>query len=184
MTDHVVYGKALFEAALESGEIEPVRAELETVCGVIEGEPGCVALFDTPALSRGEKHGAADAAFGDLSTLTLNFIKLLSDRSLFYIFGKAAGEYFRLYDMHHNIERAEAITARPMTEAQSAALCRTLESMLGKRVILQNTVDPQVLGGVRVICSGKQLDGSLRRRLSDLEQRLKIRLFKDYLVKK
>lgn len=173
MTDHTAYGKALFEAALELGEIESVRADLEVVIGVIQRQPQCIKLFDTPALSRSEKHSAADAAFGGLSQLVLNFIKLLGDRSLFYLLGKAADVYFRLYDEHLNIERARAVTARPMTEQQMAALTRTLESMFGKRIILQNTVDPHVLGGVRVTCSGKQLDGSLRRRLDDLEARLK-----------
>lgn len=173
MTLHTAYGKALFEAALESGETERVRAELEVVVGVIEGEPDCVKLFDTPALSRDEKQGVADAAFGGLHPMTLNFIKLLSDGGLFYIFCKAAEVYFVLYDEHLNIERAEAVTARPMTAEQLAALTAVLERMLGKQVILRNVVDPQVLGGVRVSCGEKQLDGSLRRRLDDLEKRLK-----------
>ncbi len=173
MTDHFAYGKALFDAALETGELEEIRSDLETVRGVIEQQPRCVALFDTPALSRYEKQGVADAAFGGLRPLTLNFIKLLGDKSIFFLFSRAADAYFELYDQHFNIGRAEAVTARPMTEQQMASLSSTLEKLLGKRIILQNTVDPALLGGVRVTCSGKMLDGSLRRRLSDLDKGLK-----------
>ena len=45
--------------------------------------------------------------------------------------------------------------------------------MTGKQVVLVNQVDPSVLGGIAVRYSGKQLDGTLRRRLDELEAGLK-----------
>lgn len=173
MTDNSAYGRALFLAAEEAGLIEEIYGDINTVGEATRRHPDYVKLIDTPALSREQKHGMIDEAFGSLETLTVNLIKMLGDRGAFFAFSGVVKAYGELYDEYHNIERAEAVTARPMTETQMAALTAKLERITGKRVILNNTVDPHILGGVTVRYSGVQLDGSLRRRLEDLEKGLK-----------
>ena len=173
MTDNSAYGKALFLAAAESGVIDEVYRQLAAVDTVIREQPDYVKLLDTPALSRQQKHELIDRAFGGFELLVTNLIKMLGDRGVFFAFEKVVKAYGIMYDEYYNIERAEAVTARPLTEAQSRALVQKLEEMTGKRVVLSNTIDPYILGGIAVRYSGKQLDGSLRRRLDELEAGLK-----------
>lgn len=171
--DHRVYGKALFLAAEEAGVIEEIYNDLSCLSEVLSQNPDFSKLTDTPALSRDEKHSIICEAFGSLDRLLVNLIMMLSDKGIFYAFEKIRRVYCELYDEHFNIRRAEAVTARPMSESQIDALRKKLEMTTGKRIIINNTVDPDVLGGVRITYSGVQLDNSLKRRLYDIEKGLK-----------
>jgi F-type H+-transporting ATPase subunit delta len=60
-----------------------------------------------------------------------------------------------------------------MTESQIAALTAKLTALTGKTVIIRNTTDPSILGGVKLRYMGVQLDGSLKTRLTALEKSLR-----------
>ena len=67
---------------------------------------------------------------------------------------------------------AVAVTALPLNDAQMQALTKRLEQATGKTVRLKNRVDSTVLGGVRLEMEGKQLDGTIKGRLTELQGRL------------
>ena len=48
-----------------------------------------------------------------------------------------------------------------------------LSAMTGKKIIIKNTVCPEILGGVKLRYSGTQLDGSVKTRLDSFEKSLK-----------
>jgi len=52
-------------------------------------------------------------------------------------------------------------------------MAEKLASTTGKKIIIKNTVTPEILGGVKLRYSGKQLDGSVKTRLDKFEQSLK-----------
>ncbi|MBQ8979302.1 MAG: F0F1 ATP synthase subunit delta, partial [Oscillospiraceae bacterium] len=39
----------------------------------------------------------------------------------------------------------------------------------GKKMILNEHIDPRVLGGVKLVCGGEMLDGTLRSRLDSMK---------------
>lgn len=167
------YADALFMAALEADDTEQIYTDVNTVSEAILQNPQYISLIDTPALDAQQKHGLLECALRDIHPLLLNLLKLLGDKSRFYCFEKIACAYNKLYDEHNNIVRGEAVSAHPLTQAQMSALTQALCDKYGKRIILTNTVDSAILGGIRLNISGIQLDGSLRRRLCDIEKILK-----------
>ena len=59
-----------------------------------------------------------------------------------------------------------------MTQPQKTALTTKLEKMTGKRIVLENKVDPGILGGVVLRYCAKQIDGSVKARLDAFAQTL------------
>jgi len=47
-----------------------------------------------------------------------------------------------------------------------------LQKMTGKNVVLTETVDPSVLGGLRLDMGGKRLDGTVQRHLERLREEI------------
>ena len=78
-----------------------------------------------------------------------------------------------LFDEARGIVRVDAVTALGLTGEQNAALKKKLEGMLSKTVIINNIVDPTVLGGVRLRYSGIQVDGTVKARIDGFAARLK-----------
>ena len=59
-------------------------------------------------------------------------------------------------------------SAVPLSEEQLSALSARMGETLGKRVLLEGSVSPSLIGGVRVEIEGRVWDGSLRGRLEEL----------------
>ena len=173
MIDAKEYGKALFLLTEEEGTTAAVAEELDLVKKILRENPRYEKLLDTPALAKDEKLLLIDRAFSSLSENLVNLMKILCEKHSVYQLPKIAVEYAALYDEARGIERVEALTVIAMTQSQTDALAAKLSSMTGKTVVIRNTVDPSILGGVVLRFAGKQFDGSFKARLSALEKSLK-----------
>lgn len=167
------YGDALFEIACELGKVETVMDDLTTVAAALFAEPDYVKLLDTPALAREERVGLVEESFSTLDRDLVNLLKLLSERRLAYMIPRICDAYTSSYDELHGIERVEAISSIPLTAVQSERLADRLGAITGKQIVVNNTVDPSILGGMKLRYMGKQIDGSLKTRLDGFEQSLK-----------
>ena len=118
--------------------------------------------------------GLIDAAFGSQAHPYLtNFIKLLCERGYMKQFGDCMEAFQEHYYADHGITRAQVTSAVALSDAQREALLGKLESVSGKKVVMTETVDPQLIGGIRVEIDGKAMDGTLSSRLSGISRSLK-----------
>ena len=124
-------------------------------------------------IAKEEKLSLADKAFGSLHFSVCNLVKILSERHSVRAFSEVYTTYLALYNEHMGIEEVEAVTAVPMSESQLAALKAKLVAETGKKIIIKNTVDPTILGGVKLRYAGKQIDGSVKTRLDAFSESLK-----------
>lgn len=167
------FGDALFSLAEELEQTEEIKADLYTVTRVLEENPNYFKLLDTPALPREERTGLINEAFGALNTNLVSLLKILADQREAYLIRAISRAFEEDYDRSRGIERVEAISAVPITSAQAEKLVSKLENVTGKKIIIKNTVDPSILGGMKLRYMGKQIDGSLKTKLDNLEASLK-----------
>ena len=73
--------------------------------------------------------------------------------------------------MRHRII-ADVVTAIPMTTAQESRLRTILERRLGTRIDLNCEIDPEVIGGARVMIRNHVLDHTVRGAVAELRTRL------------
>ena len=167
------YGKALFLLAKEEGLCDKIKTEAEAIGILLSENPKYITLLDTPALPTEEKNPLLDKAFGGFHEYLLNFMKILVSKRAVYLFSRAYSAYCRAYDEENNILHANAVTAIALNDAQSRALRAKLAAITGKNVNLKNTVDPSIVGGVRLQFDGIQLDSSIENQLESLRKTLK-----------
>ena len=173
MIDAKEYGKALFLITEEDAISDNVLADVKTAESVFKANPDYVKLLNSPALSREERVRLVGEALRGLDERLCNLIKILTEKRCVHIFYKVASEYYDLYDLSRGIVRVEAVTAIPLSPDQAKALTNKLQISLGKTVVISNTVDPSILGGVKLRYSDVQLDGSVKTRLDKFEEALK-----------
>ena len=172
MTDMKEYASALFLLCKEENTIDTVRAELDALKQVLAENPEYTKLLDTPAMKKEERLALAEAAFGGFSEYLLNVILILAERHLATGLPRLCDEFATLSDDERGILRAEAVTAVAMSDAQIARLATKLSERTGKTVIIKNTVDPAMLGGVKLRYGGTQLDGTVKASLDRFERAL------------
>ena len=172
MTDMKEYASALLSLAGESGQTERISEELCALKALLLENPEYTKLLDTPAMKKDERLALAAEAFGGFSEYLLNLIMILSERHLAAGLVRLADEYATLYDEERGILRAEAVSAVAMSDEQIQRLADKLSRSTGKTVIVKNTLDPSMLGGVKLRYAGTQLDGTVRASLDRFERAL------------
>lgn len=173
MIARLEYAKALFMLAEEENACEKVLLDLRCAVAAVKENESYLELLDTPALPKEEKLKLVDEAFSYLSESVLNLIKILCEKRQTRLLPDVLREYEALYDESFGILRVEAVSARPMTNEQISRLKEKLEKEKQKTVVITNTVEPGILGGLKLRFSGLQLDGSLKTRLDKIEASLK-----------
>ena len=173
MTAYNEYGKALFLIAEEDGHLSEIKDDLITVYTVLKENPDYIKTLDTPAIQKEERLSLVSAAFSAIDESLKNLLMILCEQRRLYLFPDVYNTYLSLYDEKMGILKVEAVTVVALTEKQREALCRRLCELTGKTVVINNTIDPSILGGVKLRYLGTQVDGSLKTRLDGFSASLK-----------
>ena len=172
MINAVEYGRALFMLTEEVGNTEKVREDAIVLRAAFKENPDFANLLDTPAISKSERLGVVDASLASVDKNLTNLVKMLAESREAHCVPRVLDAYLAIYDEARGIERVEAITALPLTAEQTERLGAKLEKQTGKRIIIENTVDSSILGGIKLRYMGIQLDSSLKSRLDSFEKSL------------
>jgi len=104
--------------------------------------------------------------------LVQDFVALVADRGRLDHLAAIAAAYRDLRDADLGQVRAQVTTAVALTDAEKAQLSRRLQAELGKRIILEESVDTNLLGGFVARVGSLILDGSLDGQLARMRERL------------
>ena len=168
-----VYGEALYELAKAEGLAKVISQELSVLRESFRQEPEFVRLLSAPNLSKQERCQILENSFrGRLEPYLLNFLKILTEKGYIRHFNYCCDAYMSRFYEDNNILRVTAITAVSMTDAQSSKLREKLSGITGKKILLDNKVDPSALGGVRLDYDGRRLDDTVAHRLAAIRQLL------------
>ncbi len=168
-----LYGQSLYDLAAEENLTDDILGEMEAVKGILSENPDYVALLSEPSVPRNERLKLVDEALGDsLTPYHLNFIKILIEKGLVREYSACLKRFRKSYNEDHGIAEALVTTAVALDGAQLKLLQEKLEKISGKKVLLKQKTDPDILGGVRVDLEGQLFDGSVKGRLSELRKRV------------
>lgn len=164
------YAVALFELAAEQQELQAVGDGLAVVGQQFAETPVYLDFLSSPAVPKEERLAALREAFRNAVTGTvLSFLCVLCENGRLYDFARCAEVYDELYRESQKLSTAQVVSAVPLTDEQKTRLCDKLAAGTGRKIQLNCTVDPALLGGVVVELDGKRLDGSVKRRLQVLK---------------
>lgn len=172
MINAIEYGRALFLLTEEVGTTERVREDVTVLRSAVKENPDVIKLLDTPAVSKEERLAVIDKIMAGLDGHLTNLVKMLAEKREAHSLVKVLDAYLAVYDEARGIERVEVISAVALSPEQSERLRGRLERKTGKTIIIVNTVDKSVLGGIKLRYMGIQLDGTLKTRLDTFERAL------------
>lgn len=169
------YASSLFELAVEAGSVDAVTKDLDAFQAMIDDSADLKRLIRSPVFSAEDQLKAIGAILdkAGISGLVGNFLKVVaSNRRLFAV--PAMIRSFRQIAARHRGEMsAEVVSAHALSAAQEKELKSALKAVTGKDVSINVTVDPSILGGLVVKVGSRQIDTSLRTKLSTLKLSLK-----------
>ena len=166
------YAEAAFEIAERDGTVDQWLAQLGTVAAAVT-DSTVVHRLEDPQIALETRAAALHKVLGaDMLPQLGNLIRLVLRRRRVDNLPSIEREFRRLYNRRGGIVEAVATTALALDSAELAALKSRIETMTGKTVELETTVDPSILGGIQVRIGDRLYDGSVRGRLERLRAKL------------
>jgi F-type H+-transporting ATPase subunit delta len=168
------YAKALFQIARETGSMPAVSDDLARFLERFDGDAHLHDVLTRPWIKGVDRRAIAVAvAEGEgCGALVRDFVGLLAERGRIDHFTEIIASYRNFVDEDLGQARATVRTAAPLTDAEKQELGRRLEGALGKRILLEERVDPTLLGGFVAQVGSYIVDGSLDGQLARMRERL------------
>lgn len=167
------YALALFQIAKEHNLLDEMEEELRVVKEVFTYSSDLKAVLQSPKLEPSEKKTILTTAFASMNQYVVNTLLLLIDRHREEELVAVADEFIELANEERGIAEAEVYTTRLLTEDERKAFSSIFAAKVGKKALrIENIVDTDLLGGVRLRIGNRIYDGSLRGKLDRLERKL------------
>ncbi|NNV07719.1 F0F1 ATP synthase subunit delta [Geobacillus sp. C56-T2] len=167
------YASALFQIALERGQLDRMEEDIRAVRQALAENGEFLSLLSHPKLSLEKKKAFIREVFAGVSTPVQNTLLLLLERHRFGLVPELAKQFLALVDDARGIAKAVAYSARPLTDEELRALSDVFAQKVGKQTLeIENIIDPELIGGVKLRIGNRIYDGSVSGQLERIRRQL------------
>ncbi len=169
-----VYAEALLGAAEKAGQAEAVLAELDSLLAdVLDPFPKLERILASALVSHEEKVGILDRTLGRrASPLVLNFLKVVSRHGRLDCLRAIHRQARELYDQMRGRVPVRVSTATPLAPGLARRIADNLRKLLDGEPILDQRVDPGLIGGIVVRVGDTVYDASVANQLNTVRQQM------------
>ena len=167
------YAAAIFSLAQAQNAIDAIGADLERVSSAIEGDALAREFFVAPVIGRETKERAIEATFGGrVGEVALHSVLLLVRKRREALLPTIVSEYRKMQLQARGEEPLTVTTARQLDFNELRVMVERLERLYGRKFEVRQVVDPQLIGGVRILMGDRRVDGTVSGRLESLARTL------------
>jgi|SRR5579884_754247 len=167
------YALAIFQLAGEQNAAEAIGKDLHVLSEAVYEDASTKDFFFSPVIERKEKEKVLIAAFsGRAHEVALNSLLLLVRKRRESLLAEIVRQYDALQMQARGAEPLTITSAKHLSDQELRAIVARLESVYGKRFDVTQQVDPNLIGGVRIMMGDRRIDGSVEGRLQELSRRL------------
>ncbi len=166
------YAAAIFDIARKQNTLDRTLEDVQQIAKLFSNRKVSFLMREPKVPAQRKEKALRDAMQGRALPTSLNLALLLVQRDLVEYAPNIAAEFEQMIRDYRNEAVAEVTTATQIDATQSRTIQQALEERTGKTIIVNPHVDPAILGGVIARVGDQVIDGSIRYRLSVLEQQL------------
>jgi F-type H+-transporting ATPase subunit delta len=168
------YARAIFDVGEEAGKLPEVAKHFQVLADAYENSAELRVALADPVLVESSRENVLKALGARLSLCTevINAARVMLRRRRLTELPTTARRLAQMADERTGILRASVTSAVALSPAYSEDLCRQLEKATGHKVVLDQSVDDSLLGGLVVRIGSHVVDGSIKGRLIEFERRL------------
>jgi len=169
------YSRSLAQVVMENNEEPAVTGDLMMYREIFESVPDLAIALDNPAVPRETKESILAHLFAQypVSGTTANFLRILLEHNRLRYFREICESYVKTVNERKGIVAARVMVATPLSAQEYSRLQASLANITGRKVTLGVQTEPDLLGGLVVQIGSTVYDGSIRRHLTEMKERLK-----------
>jgi F-type H+-transporting ATPase subunit delta len=166
------YAEAAFEIGRADRTLDAWERDMATI-GETMRHPELRRLLQHPAIPFAEKERVLRAVMGrGVAPTAVNLVLLMVRRGRPGAVEPMIVRFSELLRRERGVGLAQVRTALPLDDGQRAEVAARLRALTGSKVEMDETVDPDLIGGIAVRIGDQLYDASVRSRLERLRARL------------
>lgn len=167
------YADAAFELARGAGALGPWSEALDRLA-VIAADPQMRDCIADPKLTDDQLIELVLGLAGDgLSAELQNFVRVLVANERLQLLPEIRDLFVQLKNEHEGVREAQIASAFPLDDATLSQLKSDLEARFQTKLNVKVSVDPELIGGVRIAIGDEVIDASVRGKLANMAAALK-----------
>lgn len=164
------YALALYEVAETKGKVEEYLNDLREICELIDKNKDFYEVIKHPQIGTKQKKKTFINIFkGNIDEELLSFLLILIEKDRILFLREKLNEMEKIHLERLNTYKGIVKTTIPLTEEERKKLIANLEAKYKKKVILEEIIDPSILGGIYVRVNNEIIDGTVKLRLDELK---------------
>jgi F-type H+-transporting ATPase subunit delta len=169
------YARAIFEIGLEEENYKTIFDELEDFLRTLQENPEAKEVIDSSVYNVQEKRRVLEAVLGEKNYLdrTRRFLQLVFEKKRMPFIGQIIDGLKALIEKHEGIERVEVTVPKSLGDDQREEIVKTLSERIGKKIVLEEKVEPSIIGGLIIKAGSTVYDGSVKNQIHKLGENLK-----------
>ncbi len=167
------YAEAVFQLAREQNTL-PAWAEMLRVASGVASEARVRNALDNPRLSIAAKESLFLTICADkLNADGKSFIRVLLEADRLGLLPEIRELFAALKDAADGVARAQISSAFPIGEGELSGLRAALERRFGKKIEATVSVEPELIGGAKIVVGDTVIDGSVQSELEAMANHLR-----------
>ena len=161
------YAEALYKAS--AGDLVAVSAWVDELAAIASNEQ-LLQFADSPKVTSAQVFdviaGVAKSALGDQAK---NFLRTVIENGRLSVLPEIAAQFRALKNAQSGSSDAIVFSAFPIDQAALADVAAALEKRFGRKLNVSVELQPELIGGIRVVVGDEVLDTSVKARLEQMK---------------
>ena len=170
------YAAVLFDGAFEAGGQEAVlevRDQMVRVAGAMRTNMELSVALSDPGYTPEQRGELARNVFAGCNPVLLDVLAVLAERGDAALLPRVLENYAEQLQSKLNLCVVDVTTAVPLDDALRRIITEKAEADLDTNVVLRESVDKSILGGIIMSTNGKRIDASVASQLDHARNVLK-----------
>ncbi|MES1161933.1 MAG: F0F1 ATP synthase subunit delta [Rhizobacter sp.] len=165
------YAEALFQVAVK-GDLKQASSELDALAGVA-ANPQLRQFADAPSAGDAQVFDVITSVVKTpLSDASKNLLRTVIANGRLSVLSEIAAQFHVLVSERSGVSDAIVYSAFPIEPAQLAEVVTSLETRFKRKLNASVQLQPDLIGGIRVVVGDEVLDTSVKARLEQMKAAL------------
>ncbi len=165
------YAKSLLDLALEQGQLEQVKNDMQSIYDSIKENRELELLLVNPIIKTDKKIEILKAIYvGKLGAISFKFIELITNKKRESYIHSISEEFLKQYKNYKKILTAVITTASGLDNHLREKVLELIKQDNNQEIELIEKTDKTLLGGFVLNIGGKRIDSSVSGKLAKLKK--------------
>ena len=163
------YAEALFSLALDEKKISLLQEQVKDLSSVIEDNPDFLMLLDSRFMSVNERKEITEKILKEYDEDLINLIKVIIDHNRVSFIQDIFQAFNSLCNDYKGVKEGLLYSAYPLDKNTINHIKKKISQIEHNEVELITKIDPNLIGGVKVVINSHVYDGSIKNQLEKMQ---------------